>query len=312
MFVKSINVRGLEPSIIEEFQALAQKNDRSMEGEARVAIRHWCNENTPERTSINEENKYGIALLQRLNSALAMVNRIPHRALSYSLIAEKLGHSTPSLVQKWFDGRVIPTFDELAHLASLFGCNVRWLQHGIGSPYSVHFYHIRRQSPLSFAKEFLNTTLDGNPVFRLHIILNESSGYVYIIQEFENSNICYTYFSSDFYLKGDYGSDGLNNTARFVLMLLAFDRLDSKVNIKGYTIKDTLATPFFRDCEKHPLLFMLEARESPWNEDIIDVNYPMSYWEGYKPLQQKLHNCINKDTLLSKFKSEIKSPLIDC
>ncbi|WP_238581559.1 helix-turn-helix domain-containing protein [[Haemophilus] ducreyi] len=234
-----------------------------------------------------------------------MVNQIAHNPLSYSDIAEKLGHNNPTQVNAWFTGEALPSFNEMEQLSFLFGCNANWLKHGVGELYQRHFYNIAKQPPIFFARDFLNTMLDSSPVYKLHIVLNENTGYVYLIQEFEQTHFCYTYLSSSFYLKGEYGSSGLVNAARFILMLLALDRLSSKVIIKGYTIEDKFAKALFERGEKHPLLFRSYSKESTWNEDIIDKNYPMSYWEGYKTLQQQVHEYIDNDELLTKYKKEI-------
>ena len=305
MFVKTINVRGLEPQVLAEMQALAQQNERSLEAEARLAIRQWCQ--LQQKQSSSQLEKYNQALSARLQIVLDMANQISHNKLSYSHIAEKFGHNDPSQVQTWFTGEAVPSFNETEHLSFLLGCDANWLKHGTNSPYRRYFYDITKQSPLFFAKDVINTTLDGLPVYKLHIVLNENNGYIYCIQEFEQNHLCYTYLSSSFYLKGEYGSSGLANTARFILMLLALDHLNSKVIIKGYTIEDKFAQSIFGKGEKHPLLFRAYSKESPWNEDIIDKNYPMSYWEGYKSLQQKVHQYIDNDELLTKYKKEILS-----
>ncbi|MFZ7242939.1 hypothetical protein ACLSZ5_07215 [Avibacterium avium] len=51
----------------------------------------------------------------------------------------------------------------------------------------------------------------------------------------------------------------------------------------------------------------LYAKESPWNEDIIDENYPMSYWDGYKELQFRIHQHIRNSELLKKYHKEINN-----
>lgn len=89
-------------------------------------------------------------------------------------------------------------------------------------------------------------------------------------------------------------------------MLLALDRMETTVIVKGYTIKDKFATKIFSTNELHPLLFKKYVVESPWNEDIIDSSYPMSYWDGYKSLQQRIHTHIKNDPLLKQYKNEIR------
>ncbi|HDR1453411.1 TPA: helix-turn-helix transcriptional regulator [Pasteurella multocida] len=298
-----MNIRGLPENIIEQLQKIAEKNERSLEAEARYLIQQWC---FLQNTQQGIQNVSFLSeISKRLYTALNNANQVNVNEMTFSQLAEKMNVSIND-INAWFLAKKEIPFFHLDALSQLFGCNAQWLKHGVGAAYNQIVYNIFTQHPLLFAKEFLSTKLDGKLVYKLHVILNEDTGYVYIIQEFKDSNITYTYVSSSFSFKGEYGSSGFDNTARFVLMLLALDKIKTPVIIKGYLIKDKFANPLFNSQEKHPLLFKRDAIVSPWNEGIIDPDYPMSYWSGYKTIQQSIHKHIENDLLLNQYKKDIK------
>lgn len=299
---KSLNIRGLNENTLIQLQSLAMSNERSLEGEARYAIQQWCKLNPVGEISL--DIKPSLEILERFKISLDNVSKLGKSTLTYSQLAEKLKISIRDM-DAWLSGRIDIPFDSLDELSVFLGCDPQWLKHGIGNPYKFYFYDISKQSPLDFALDFLNTKLDGVRLSKLHIVFNEDTGYVYIIQEFDKENLCYVYLSSSFYLKGEYGSSELDNSARFVLFLLALDKIESNVIIKGYTIKNNVSEQFFTAAQCHPLLFRSYAKESLWNEDIIDENYPISYWDGYKELQFKIHQHIRNSELLKKYHKEI-------
>lgn len=205
MFVnkpKSLNIRGLSEDVIEQLQEIATKNERSLEAEMRYLIQQWCSIQNTQR--ILQPRAFLEEIASRLHIALDNVNQINTNEMTFSQLAEKMNVSI-SDINDWFSAKIEIPFCHLDTLSYLLGCNSQWLKHGVGAAYTSNFYHISNQHPLFFAKDFLSTRQDGELVYKLHIILNDDTGYVYIVQEFKNTNISYSYKSSSFYLKGDYG-----------------------------------------------------------------------------------------------------------
>ncbi|MGR3808227.1 hypothetical protein [Pasteurella testudinis] len=53
---KSINIKGLNNEVFQNLQMLAEKNFRSLEGEARYAVQQWCNMNKFPKDNITFNN----------------------------------------------------------------------------------------------------------------------------------------------------------------------------------------------------------------------------------------------------------------
>ena len=131
MFGKLL-IRNIPTAIIEGLEALAGRNDRSTEAEARNAIRA----HVEPFVLANERSARLVALSTRLKGLLEQVNNVIRRApFQPSHIAEAIGETQAGHVEEWFTGEREPQFTQLETIADYLGCNRDWLKHGDGAAF---------------------------------------------------------------------------------------------------------------------------------------------------------------------------------
>lgn len=128
----SITVRLIPEDVIRQLEVMATNEGRSLEAQARHAIRMSV---LPLQIE-NERRNRATGLAKRLNLAhRSFLERNPDQSEALSRIAEGIGMEVAEPVHQWFCGDKEPTFSEVKAVASYLGCNYDWLQHGEGVPF---------------------------------------------------------------------------------------------------------------------------------------------------------------------------------
>lgn len=150
-----ILVRGLEDDVFYALESMARASDRSLEAEARHALRNWV------QPVLNKEERSARCkqLSQRLDSSLEQINSATRKRWRPSHIAEAIGESTVESVENWYLGWEEPTFQQLQRIAEHLGLSRNWLHHGDGAPFPVGDVRLS-EDPTKAARWLLNLPAD--------------------------------------------------------------------------------------------------------------------------------------------------------
>ncbi|WP_180172587.1 Arc family DNA-binding protein [Acinetobacter sp. YH12023] len=229
-------------------------------------------------------------LSNRLNLLKDQFNRI-EKNLSSSVIAYKINEEYAEHVDLWFKGKLEPSFSQLRKIAQLFNCNVEWLFHGIGHPFTI----LEDNFPLdnSAAIEWLNKShnLYNQPIKILLLRSKDDRGDFYIVKIYE-SNLFEIIFIKNIILNKMLYEDNLKNIKIFSNILKDINKnlelTSLRKKIKSFILKNN-------DFEElvagniHPLSVL--NTYTPWWEDIWDEGFYHNnqYWDGWIELCDKIH-----------------------
>jgi len=164
-----ITVRNLPSEVLNALSQLAERHDRSLEAEARQAIRAWV-----QPQIAGEERNTRVTLIgQRLRYLQTEISELrPSKVATPSRLAEALGWTHAGNVERWFAGEEEPSLTELSQIADLLGCKKDWLLHGEGSPYSSVYTRIPEDAFLG--SDWLLAPSESGESPKIHLIRNKS------------------------------------------------------------------------------------------------------------------------------------------
>lgn len=229
----------------------------------------------------------------KLNSLLGELFHIPSAPyLTPALIAHDLGFDRASMVEKWFQGRLEPTFAQLDMLAHFLGASPEWLSFDIGACYPT----LRAPSMFS-AESFVEFCFTPEESFNdveqvLFIRNNSEAGEVLIIKQYSVRQA--RVFDTNIHLSHVVGATGARDQAEFVAALKNIKQSDKKLKTISYLISPDKYEKLIRGGE-HPLKVIGREPVSYWADDIWDKQMYLQqkdneYWQGWKDL------CIAIDT----------------
>ncbi|WP_187979850.1 helix-turn-helix domain-containing protein [Pseudomonas oryzihabitans] len=306
-----LNIRSLPHEVLAALADLAARNDRSLEAEARHALKAWVR---PTESTRQESTRLG-QISERLEFLARNIEKAcPFKVASPSRIAEALGltHAVP--VEQWFRGHAEASFDELANIAKLMGCHSQWLIHGEGAPYSSTY--VRIPEHVISGTEFLFLPNDDGLRPNLHLVRSkeETGGFLFVRQY---SDWDYQVFHTPYHVSDVIGAGGEASLAALSLILKGVyrawtQRQNSQVEVLGYLARKEVFDALMEG-SSHPASILKSAERSCWWEDFWDADqYEKSnYWEGWRSITQRIGSVVNGNSRFYDQHAELASHTFD-
>lgn len=305
MFGK-IAIRNIPAAVWEGLEVLAGQHDRSIEAEARYALRSWVeplmqrNERSARRTEVSA----------RLRDLLDQVSKaIRGRPLKPSHIAQAIGEDYAEGVENWFTGEIEPSFKQLDAIAAYLGGASEWLKHGDRQMFSVESERIP-EDPAEGTTWLLDLG-EAEKVTYLHLVREaDETGSLLIVKQYGDWR-CKTY-TTPYHVSEEIGAGGESSLACLSVVLELLYK--HYVKAGGLTIKSYLLPKekFRILCEgqTHPLMILREgAGEAPWWEDFWDVEQfrKQDYWPGWKSVCERIYRVVEQKPYLQEKRDLIRS-----
>jgi plasmid stability protein len=309
MFGK-ITVRNIPEDVLVALEAMAKRNDRSLEAEARFALRSHVQPVMQAEIRNTRMAEVGI----RLTSALDQLNRVrAARMRKPSHIAQAIGESGASAVEDWFIGMDEPTFVQLERVADYIGCSQAWLQHGDGQMFQVDSTRLS-ENPGEAVAWLLDLDREEHQRVRtLHLIReDDESGSLLIVKQYEDWHC--TAWRTPIHVSDHIGAGGERALAclSVTLQLLYGYYTSSHLRGSGLVIKSYQlsidAAKAIRSGNAHALSALDDGVERPWWEDIWDKSQyetHTGYWSGWTKLCQRIANAVAFWNELAQQRDEI-------
>lgn len=303
-----LTVRNLAPDVFSALTELASLHDRSLEAEARQAIRAWV------QPQLTREGSAGRALAvgQRLSYLLAEANQFASgRPVTVSKIAELAAYTHAGDLEDWFAGDEEPAFSDLERISSVLGCSRTWLVHGDGNPYRAEYTRIPEDPPAA-AAWFLRPALDGGAPPELSLLRSTSAAGEFALVKHHSALSAQT-FHTPYHLSDKVGAGGETSQVWLALGLQALHRefaARGEVLVKGYLVEPTVFSQLLEG-RKHPLNVLNDARvaSSPWWEDIWDEEQfgRGNYWDGWDALVRRIQRHIGLSRPMAESRALLQS-----
>lgn len=300
-----ITVRNIPELVWNALEVLASKHDRSVEAEARHALRSYVEP----LLQANVRSTRRLATAERLRSALAMVNSVRFgRQFNPSHIAFEIGEDYGEPVEEWFTGEREPSFSQLASVANLFGVEKRWLQFADEPIFPVESITVPDDS--AGGVKWLLDIEESDRVTCLHLIREEGVGGSLVVVKQYGEWKCTTH-STQFVLSESIGRGGESALARLSLILeLLYAYIKGKaISVRGYNIPRD-KTVAITEGRVHPLFVLNQAPRSTWWEDIWDVDMFRSgtkYWVGFPQLAEYIYERVESSAYWREERNLIRS-----
>lgn len=307
MFGK-ISIRNIPDDIWKGLERLASQHDRSVEAEARYALRAWVEP----LTLRDERNARLVEVSTRLRYALAQVNEIQMKPLKSSHIAQAIGEQSAKDTADWFIGEKEPTFAQLEAIAAYIGVEKTWLQHGDGHTFQVEYARIPENSTEG-VKWLLDLENAEKPIFLRIIRENSNTGSLAIVKQYDEWR-CKTY-TTPYHISEEIGAGGESSLTYlaviFELLYKYYVGYKGNLIIKSYLLSKEKMKDL-REGNIHPLAILKEQQDLPWWEDFWDENQFQKhdaddYWQGWKKFCQRINHAIEQRSYLLEEKNLIRS-----
>lgn len=312
-----ILVRGLDADVHQALETMANGSDRSLEAEARHALRAWVQPLLVAR----ERSERRVQLSQRLGAVLSQINEAAHLRWRPSHVAQGIGESLAGPVEDWFLGRIEPSFGQLADVAEFLGVDRGWLQHGDGHPFPVD--HVRlSEDPGLAARWLLNLAEDPQmpfgpyqpaPVFaeleRLIFVRSANEeGSLAIVKQRDNYR-CKTYRTPT-HVSSVIGSGGeaqlMSLAVTLELLYKSHGRANSAI-VKSWIVPDKSFSALVNG-QVHPLSLDGGQSERPWWEDFWDEKMAgkHEYWKGWGEISRSIRRAVDGNDRLARQRAQIR------
>lgn len=302
-----ITVRNLSAEVLNALSRLAEQHDRSLEAEARQALRAWVRPQMENEVRSSRATAVG-QRLRYLQSEL-MALRTPKNATP-SRLAEALGWSYADNVERWFAGEVEPSFSELSEIAELVGCHKDWLVHGEGSPYSAAYTRIPEDAFAGPDWLLAPSELGLKP--RLYLVRCRSeSGEFAFVKTFSAWN-AQTY-TTPYHISDVIGAGGESSLAWLSLVLEGLYKQwtganGGEVYITGYLVSNESFTSLLAG-KRHPMNILQDEEKSHWWEDFWDENQFRNheYWPGWKTITERIFRTVEARQSMREQRETLKA-----
>ena len=304
-----IAIRNLPADVIQALTTLASQRDRSVEGEARHAIRAWVE---PQLRADARASRAAV-IGQRLRYLLDEISeQKPGLPVVPSRIAEALGWTHAEALEAWVTGEREPSFSELAAIAAVVGCSGDWLAHGEGQPFPSQYVRIPEDSAAG-AKWLLQPLAEGEPQ-PSHVLLirsDSNEGELAIVKRFSAWKV--QAYRTPYHVSEVIGSGG---EASLAWLTLVFERLykrwtqDSTLTIESYLLSDDVFRALLEG-KRHPFNVLRSSRAVPtcWWEDIWDetqYNKQQEYWPGWRSLAERIARVVEGRSIMKEQRDEMR------
>lgn len=303
-----LTIRSISPEVLMGLETLAAKNERSLESEARYALRSWV-----ESLLLMNQERSGrrAEASARLQELLLEVNRIRSGPfLRPSHIAEGIGEEYVETVEQWFTGEKESSFSQLDAIGKYLGGVGAWLRHGDGQPFPITYQRLP-EDPEECVQWLRH--IDGTQkVSRVHLVRSLSKeGQLAIVKQDEEWR-CQTYVTPC-HVSEEVGADGERTLASLSLSL----RLLYKVN----SASSSAVTSYLLEVEDfmrliqgrvHPLTVLHSANRRLWWEDLWDEDQfrrerATVYWHGWRSLCERIASMVEDNASLREQRNRIAS-----
>lgn len=293
-----IAVRSISDAVMKGLEALALRHDRSLEGEARFALRSWVEplmqqaEQSTRRTEVSA----------RLRELLQSVNGTSYRPfLKPSHIAEEIGEDHAEEVEKWFIGKTEPSFRQLDKVAEFLGGVPVWLRHGDRQPFSVEQQRIPED--LTKAIEWLlDVEGDTQKVDSLHLVRSEGEAGSFAVVKRYGKWRCKT-FLTPYHISEVIGAGGESSLAVLSVIL----RLLYKYYVRKGKPDLIIQSHIFNENafnqlavgRVHPVTLLDSSGKVPWWEDFWDASMfrderKGQYWVGWRSVCERIYDVVEQ------------------
>lgn len=314
MFSK-LTIRNIPTIIYQTLEALAQKHDRSLEAEARQALKAWA-----EPSLIEEErNSRRSVVAERLQRAFGQINA-PYSTpkLRPSHVAQRIGEERAGDVEDWFLGEQEPTFNQLEAVAMEFGVRPEWLQHGDGSIYPVE--HTRTPEDPRAAVQWLvswepteealkrrKVNWAADDVVALYLVRSlDKEGSFAIVKESRAER--FVIYRTPIHISEVIGAGGEAALAYLFITLEALYKTYTKNTsfyVTGCLINPEEFTHLINGNSNPKAL--LGDKKSTWWEDIWDksMSHKNEYWSGWKSLTNRIQRVVAENETFVKVRESV-------
>lgn len=283
-----ITVRNLPAEVLRALNVLADHRDRSLEAEARQALRAWVSPQLENEIRTTRAAAIG----QRLRYLQEEIDRARlGKSASPSRLAEALGWQYAENVELWFAGELEPSFEELSQIANLFGCTREWLLHGEGTPYSSQYQRIPEDA---FAgADFLLAPSETGVKPKLYLLRSKSkSGEFAYVRSYSDWH-AHTY-STPYHISDSIGAGGESSLAAlsviFENLYRRWTRGDAtETSIQAFLVDDEDFSSILTG-KRHPIGIIRHQEKSCWWEDFWDEDQftKQNYWPGWGSIAARI------------------------
>ncbi|WP_322005870.1 FitA-like ribbon-helix-helix domain-containing protein [Paraburkholderia tropica] len=314
MFGK-IAIRNIPPEIWSGLETLAGEHDRSVEAEARFALRSWVQPLMQRNVQSARRAEVGA----RLTEVLDQVNRVRHASfIRPSHIAQSIGEDRAEHVENWFISNEEPSFRQLADVASYLGCSAAWLQHGDGKMFPVASHRLAEDSE-GAVRWFLDLN-EEKPVSFLHLIREESeAGELLVVKQYDDWHC--TTWTTPIHVSEVIGAGGERALAALSVALQLLYEFYTSSRGSGLIVKSYLLSAedskTLRSGAIHPLVALRGAQECPWWEDFWDIEQfrkHSNYWPGWRKLCERILRAVELSSGLAEQREQVlrkQHPLLE-
>ena len=304
-----ITVRSLPSEVLTALSLLSEQNDRSLEAEARQALKTWV-----KPTLAHHEHSLRVAeLSQRLAFLKKELEKLwPTKRVSPSRIAEALSWSYAEPVELWFSGKIEPSLAELTQLSELFGCSKDWLIHGEGQPYAAMYTRIPEDGKAG--SEFLLSPSDSKETPSIHLVRSKSEAGEFLFVK-EYSVWSSKAFCTPYHISEVIGNGGESSLASLSLVLKYLYKewttgKASDVSVAGYLVSEDSYSKLISG-ESHPLNIIKNAEKSCWWEDFWDESQfsKQNYWDGWSNITRRIYNVVESSPRLKEQRDDFESDI---
>ncbi len=300
--IDRIAIRSVPEDVMKGLGTLAARHDRSVEAEARFALRSWVEPLMQQQ----EQSARRREVSARLRELLQEVNRVrrgsPLRP-SHIAIGIKEAHAEP--VEKWFSGELEPSFHQLAAVAAFLGGECGWLQHGDGHPFPVNMERIPEG-----AEEGVRWLLDmegaSQEVDHLHLVRSSSKeGSLVVVKEYAERR-CQTY-TTPYHVSEVIGAGGESSLTHLSVvwhLLYKFYCRRGKPGliVKSYILPEAKFSALVSG-RIHPLAILGGLGGTPWWEDFWDrtqfqKDSQSEYWPGWHSVCNRIYDAVEHNSRL--------------
>ncbi|RED02022.1 hypothetical protein [Ectopseudomonas oleovorans] len=300
-----LNIRSLPIDVLSALTNLAAQNDRSLEAEARHALKAWVKPPMAKQNDVTRLHQ----IANRLQFLAGELEKAcPSRRASFSRIAEALGLTHAVSVEQWFLGQAEPSFDELLSIAKLAGCRAEWLVHGEGTPFRSKQERIPEHAILG--TEFLFSANSSGLRPKLHLVRskNDEGSFLFVRQY---SDWDYQVFETPYHVSEVIGAGGEASLASLSLVLNGvYNALIQRAgtSVTGYLARKEVFSALLEG-ERHPAYLLKSAEKSCWWEDFWDAGVfgQHNYWDGWRSITARINGVVESSSALKEQRAELRS-----
>lgn len=283
-----IQARNVDDAIYQRIEQSAMKNERSLEGEIRIALREYYSPPTQNTPVLSRRERWQQETGQRLQwlfdrltadryftgTRQADTDGIPELIR----VARRLDR-TPGQLMDCLEGHQALTFDLADTIATTFDARADWLLSGEGTPFPVE-----RIGNGGYQSFLLPEASDGQYTFEfIRIAGGRHNGTLIILrQETQTRHLSLGVVTEAFSLARGMGSGGHGNLKDFLVFVKTHSH---RLAINTYTLTpDDPDVDFWSVLgQHHPVWFQAPTRREParWLQQLINGDDPEDWFTGW-------------------------------